>query len=53
MTAESSPRLAVLRYRNFTLFLAARFLATLAVQMQSVAVGWQVYAISATRSTSV
>jgi hypothetical protein len=39
MTAESSPRLAVLRNRDFTFFLAARFLATLAVQMQTVAVG--------------
>ncbi len=32
-----------LRHRNFTLFLSARFIATVAVQMQSVAVGWQVY----------
>ena len=46
MTAESSPRLAVLRNRDFTFFLAARFLATLAVQMQTVAVGWQVYAVT-------
>jgi len=36
----------VLRHRNFTLYLVARFIATLAVQMQSVAIGWQVYAIS-------
>ncbi|HXV37487.1 MAG TPA: MFS transporter, partial [Myxococcota bacterium] len=35
-----------LRHPNFARFLAARFLATLAVQMQSVAVGWQVYAIT-------
>jgi MFS family permease len=35
-----------LRHRNYSLFLAARFLATLAVQMQSVAVGWQVYALT-------
>jgi MFS family permease len=36
-------KFGALRYRNFTLFLSARFLATVAVQMQSVAVGWQVY----------
>lgn len=36
-------RFGALRHRNFTLFLSARFLATVAVQMQSVAVGWQVY----------
>ncbi|SNS52121.1 Predicted arabinose efflux permease, MFS family [Noviherbaspirillum humi] len=34
----------VLRHRDFTLYLAARLLSTLAVQMQSVAIGWQVYA---------
>jgi MFS family permease len=46
MSADPSPRLAVLRNRDFTLFLAARFLATIAVQMQTVAVGWQVYAVT-------
>jgi MFS family permease len=35
-----------LRYPAFARFLIARFLSTLAVQMQSVAVGWQVYAIT-------
>jgi len=35
-----------LRHRNFRLFLTARFFATLAVQMQGVAVGWQVYSLS-------
>ena len=36
--------LAVLRNRNLSFYLSsARFLGTLAVQMQSVAVGWQVY----------
>ena len=35
-----------LTYRDFRLYLSARFLATLAVQMQSVAIGWQVYAIT-------
>ncbi len=43
----SSPRgFGALRHRNFTLFLTARFCAILAVQMQSVAVGWQVYSLS-------
>jgi MFS family permease len=46
MSGDPSPRLAVLRNRDFTFFLAARFLATLAVQMQTVAVGWQVYAVT-------
>lgn len=32
-----------LRYRNFRLFVIARFLTTIAVEMQSVAIGWQVY----------
>jgi MFS family permease len=35
---------SVLRHRDFALYLAARVLATIAVQMQSVAIGWQVYA---------
>ena len=37
--------LAALRHPGFAGFLAARFLATFAVQMQTVAVGWQVYAL--------
>lgn len=37
--------LAALRHPGFSGFLAARFLATFAVQMQTVAVGWQVYAL--------
>jgi MFS family permease len=39
-------RLGVLRNRNLAFYLSARFLGTLAVQMQSVAVGWQVYQIT-------
>jgi MFS family permease len=35
--------LRVLRNRNFSFYLSARILGTLAVQMQSVAIGWQVY----------
>jgi MFS family permease len=36
----------VLHNRNLSFYLSARFLGTLAVQMQSVAVGWQVYQIT-------
>jgi MFS family permease len=35
--------LAVLRHRDFTLFLGARFCSSIAAQMIVVAVGWQVY----------
>jgi len=41
-----SGKFGVLRHRDFALFLSARFLATVAIQMQSVAVGWQVYALT-------
>jgi MFS family permease len=34
---------SVLKHRNFTFFVVARFLSTIAVQIQSVAVGWQIY----------
>jgi MFS family permease len=34
------------RDRNFTCYLLARVLATMALQMQSVAVGWQVYSLT-------
>lgn len=44
---SGKPRaLSALQYPDFARFIAARFLSTLAVQMQSVAVGWQVYAIT-------
>jgi MFS family permease len=46
MSSMSSSGFAVLRNKNYTLYLAARILGTLAVQMQSVAVGWQVYQIT-------
>lgn len=39
-------RLGVLRNRNLSFYLSARFLNTIAIQMQSVAVGWQVYQIT-------
>ena len=43
---NASNGFSVLRHRNFTLYLSARTLATLAVQMQNVAIGWQVYAMT-------
>lgn len=44
---SGKPRaLSALQYPDFARFITARFLATLAVQMQSVAVGWQVYALT-------
>jgi MFS family permease len=46
MTSSTLNGFSALRHRNFTLFLCARLLATIAVQMQNVAVGWQVYAIT-------
>jgi MFS family permease len=45
-STSPSGGLAVLRNRNYSFYLSARFLGTLAVQMQSVAVGWQVYQIT-------
>jgi len=44
--ATSGNGFAVLRHRNFAFYLSARVLGTLAVQMQSVAIGWQVYQIT-------
>ncbi|USX25714.1 MFS transporter [Oxalobacteraceae bacterium OTU3CINTB1] len=51
MSDSSAPSSAgngfsVLRHRNFALYLSARTLATLAVQMQNVAIGWQVYSMT-------
>ncbi len=40
---SSSSGFAILRNRNFSYYLGSRVLGTLAVQMQSVAIGWQVY----------
>ena len=39
---------AVYRDRDFNVFLASRFFSTIAMQIQSVAVGWQVYEIART-----
>jgi MFS family permease len=46
MSTPADPRRALRRNREFTRFIAARFLATVAVQMQTVAVGWQLYAVT-------
>jgi MFS family permease len=45
MSIEQTPRNA-LRVRNFQLFLAMRIASSLATQMQSVAIAWQVYDIT-------
>jgi MFS family permease len=46
MTELRAETLAVLRQADLVRFLVAKFLATLAAQMQIVAVGWQMYAIT-------
>jgi MFS family permease len=46
MHTSKARTLDVLRYADFTCFLAAKFLATLAAQMQIVAVGWQIYDVT-------
>src|SRR5271163_1770665 len=40
----SSPGLAPFRYRDFSLFQLARFFIIVALEMQSVAIGWQIFA---------
>jgi len=37
---------SALRLRDFRLYLGVRFMSSVAMQMQSVAVGWQIYAIT-------
>jgi MFS family permease len=49
MLADQDPRLAgriAFAYPNFVLYEASRFFIVLALEMQSVAVGWQVYDIT-------
>jgi MFS family permease len=46
MTGPAASRLALLRNADFTRYLTARFLGSIAVQMQTVAVGWQVYQVT-------
>jgi MFS family permease len=43
---NSDDAYAALRIHNFRRFVIARFLLTFAIQMQSVIVGWQVYALT-------
>jgi MFS family permease len=46
MTAAPGARLALFQNADFRRYIAARFLGSLAVQMQTVAVGWQVYEVT-------
>lgn len=46
MDTPAHPSPNVFRHRDFRLFWAARFAMTLGVQAQSVAIGWQVYAVA-------
>jgi MFS family permease len=46
MPAEPSEWWAAFRHRDFNAFQAARTLSILGTQMQSVAIGWQIYAIT-------
>jgi MFS family permease len=44
--APASPARAAFRYPNFRYYLAARFLAGIATEMQALAVAWQVYGLT-------
>jgi MFS family permease len=46
MKIFSSPHFSIFRNTNFTFYLFARLLGTMGVQIQSVAVGWQVYQLT-------
>ncbi|MGE5540302.1 MAG: MFS transporter [Gemmatimonas sp.] len=46
MSEPSSSGFAAFRHRDFALYWFSRFLSTVAMQMQAVAVAWQVYEIS-------
>jgi len=46
MTTPRARTLSVLRHPDVLRFVSARFLATLAAQIQLVAVGWQMYAVT-------
>ena len=43
---DSAPEQSVLRHRPFQMFWSARVFASIALQMQSVAVGWQMYELT-------
>jgi MFS family permease len=40
------PDVAVLRHRDFALYISANFLTTIALQIQATALAWQIYAIT-------
>src|SRR5271156_1562887 len=46
MTAEAATAATLYRRNDLNLFLMSRFLSTIAMMVQSVAVGWQVYDIA-------
>ena len=46
MDKPVTPSTAVFRHRAFALFWSARLILTLAIQAQSVTIGWQVYTLS-------
>src|SRR5690348_17134633 len=46
MAKKLGPGLAALRARDFSLYLGASFLATIALQIQATALAWQIYAIT-------
>ncbi len=46
MSHEKHDPFAVLKIKDYQFFLTFRFFLTMAIQMQSVVVGWQVYSIS-------
>src|SRR5438270_8472057 len=45
-SSSESSSLTAFRYPNFRFYMMARFLTTISSEMQSVAVGWQVYEIT-------
>ena len=46
VASERAPWAAAFQYRDFKLFQAARLMSILGMQMQSVAIGWQVYSMT-------
>src|SRR5436190_18536069 len=44
----SDPSPSIYRARDLNLFVGSRFLSTVAIQVQSVAIGWQIYAMERT-----
>src|SRR3954453_4464976 len=46
MAFSSAAGFSALRHRDFALYLTASFLATVALAMQAVALGWQIYELT-------